>query len=460
MAKIKLFEDVSPRKIIVSFKKIPDISDFKSSLRGKILQIKELTNLKRQVIINFDLEGKIIDIELGAEYLDTNVKILERSFDGRFYVYSENCKNLELSKKEVYRYYDYYNESIREDLNMSKFLVNSVNSLLKNLFKGDYKLDKKIKIKIDSPLAWEILESASKKYNWEGLLKEKQLIKEIYPTPVSVLPPEVRPDENPIFAVIQIVQGCWIQDLRGACKFCNSYRNVAYKEKNLKELREHIERVKKFTGGGWRYVKKIFFADADPFHTDLDSEIYLKFLRQGAPNISWYECFISTPTILSKSENKWKKLMKLGLRRLYWGVESTDDKTLKILGKPHNKKMLYQATSILNKIGLRYVVILLSGIGNLNLNGKKRDLTNNSHIIETAKFIQGINCSDVYISRFIPQPGTEIYTLIKKKKLDFLPLSEREIEHRTMVKMTSCDKKNPLIPVRNVRGTYGAQFNR
>jgi len=460
MAKMKLFEDISPRKIIIGFKAIPDISDFKSSLKGEILQIKDLTNLRRQVIVNFDLEGRIIDIELGAESLDSNIKILERSFDERFYVYSENCKNLEFGKKEVYRYYDYYNESVCDDRKTARFLVKSVNSFLRNLSENNYRSAREIKIKKISPLAINILENAWKKYDWKGLSKERLLFQKVYPTPINVLPPEVRPDQNPIFTVIQMVQGCRIQGLRGPCKFCNSYRNVSYEEKSLEEIKEHIERVRKFTGRGWRYVKKIFLSDADPIHTSLDSEIYLDFLRWEIPTVNWYECFISTPTILSKSENKWRKLMKLGLKRVYWGIESADDKTLKILGKPHNKKMLYKAASILNEVGLLYVVILLSGIGNLNLNRGKRNLINNSHITETAKFIRDINCADVYISRFIPQPGTEIYTLIKKSKLDFPLLSEREIEHRTMVKMASCDKGNSLIPIRNVRGTYGAQFNR
>lgn len=453
MLKIKLFEELSPRKIAIEFKTIPDISDFKSSFKGKILQVKDITNPNREVILNFDLEGRITDIELGAKYLDTNVKIFERSFDGRFYVYFENCKNLAFNKKEVYRYYDYYNESVNEDIEISKFLINSVNLLLKKLLKKY----SSIKIKTNAPFAKKILENAYQKYNWKGLLKEKELIKKVYPTPISVLPPEVRSDENPIFAIVQVVQGCWIQDLRGACKFCNSYRNVAYKERQLEELEEHIEDVKRFIGKGWKYVRKIFLSDADPLHSKMASEIIFKFLKQKIPNVNWYECFISTLTILSKTEDELKKLMKLGLKKVYWGMESADDKTLKILGKPQNKKMLSKAASFLNRIGLPYVVIVLSGIGNL---AYKKGQVNNPHIVETAEFIRDMNCSDVYISRFTPQPSTEIWNLIKERKLSHPSLIERETEHRVMVKTIGFNKENPLIPARNVRGTYGAQFNR
>lgn len=121
--------------------------------------------------------------------------------------------------------------------------------------------------------------------------------------------------------------------------------------------------------------------------------------------------------------------------------------------------MLYKAASVLNKIKIPYVVILLSGIANFTLE-EKGDLRYSPHINETAKFIQDINCSDVYISRFTPQPGTEIYNLIKANKLNFPSLSERELEHRMMIKAISYNEKNPLKPSREVRGTYGIQFNR
>ncbi|MBZ1356404.1 MAG: hypothetical protein KY054_01350 [Candidatus Nealsonbacteria bacterium] len=49
--------------------------------------------------------------------------------------------------------------------------------------------------------------------------------------------------------------------------------------------------------------------------------------------------------------------------------------------------------------------------------------------------------------------------LIKNKKIIFPSISDREIEHRAMIKIIS-QKNNHLITTRNVRGTYGVQFNR
>ena len=164
MSHLKLFENLPQRKILVEFKSLPDISDSKSSVKGRIIQFKDITNPERQVILNFDLEGRLTDIELGARSLDSNVKILERSFDGRFYVYSENCKNLRSTQKRVYRYYDYYHESVCEDLKTSKILVDSVSSLLKEISQMGYKSSKKIIfVKNLSMGVIEALENAQKK---------------------------------------------------------------------------------------------------------------------------------------------------------------------------------------------------------------------------------------------------------------------------------------------------------
>jgi|SRR3989344_694354 len=149
MGKFKLFGNSYPKKIDIQFKMLPDISDFNDSLKSKILEIKGITNPKKIVILDFDLEGRIMNIKLASELSEGEVKIFERGFDGRFYVYSDNCKNLEPNNEDIYRYYDYYNETVGENLKTSKFLIDSVNLLLKKLDEK-YKKSNKIILSIKS----------------------------------------------------------------------------------------------------------------------------------------------------------------------------------------------------------------------------------------------------------------------------------------------------------------------
>lgn len=445
MKKYKLFDSSRHDKVDVYFRRLSDVSDFECSLKSKILEIKDITNPKKIVILNFDLEGRIMNIKLKSELSEGEIKVFERSFDGRFYVYLENCKNLEIDNKDIYRYYDYYNETIGEDLKISKFLINSVTLFLKEM------LDKKSS-NHENLEGLAIIDNACNLYNWKGLLKERLIIQKIYCNSISVLPPEVRPDQNPIFSVIQVTCGCWIKDKKGPCKFCSSYCGVDYREKEIQELVGHINKVRVNSGKTWQYVKKVFLLDADPLHTKIKTEIYFNALKKELPNVEWYESFISTSTILSKSVSEWKKIIKLGLKKVYWGVESADDRTLMLLGKPQTKESLYKAAATLNKAGINYVTILMSGFANMNYE--------NNHIEETSKFINDINAKNVYISRFTPQPGTEIFNLIKEGRLIFPSVQERELEHRTMIKMIGLDDKKHIVKNRIIRGTYGVQFNR
>lgn len=475
MQNLELFRKIVPRKISLGLKKVPDLAEPNSGIEGKVLKLRDISDSQRHVIVSFDVEGRLRNIKLGRKFLGSEVKILERSFDGTFYVYSGNCKNLKPGHEGVYSYYDYYEEEICKDLKTAKTLVRSLDSLLRDITKADYRTTDTLifteleiaedeihtrgKIEqIPSNLV-EILENARTKYSWEGLLRESSLFREVYPTPISVLPPEVGPDQNPVFAVLQITQGCWVRDSpRGPCKFCASYIDTPYREKNINELSEHIRHAKKFIGRGWNYVRKLFLADADPLHTKTDSAVYLKFLAREVPEAVWYEAFVSTSTILSKSENQWKKLMELGLKRLYWGVESADNKTLELLGKPHNNEMLYKAAYKLNSIGIPYAVIVMSGIGALNPDRSEKDVIENPHIRGTAKFIRDVNCPIVYISKFVPQQGTEIFNLMQSGRLKFLSPRQSEKQHRIMVKMAGRDAENSYFACREVRGKYGTQF--
>lgn len=191
--------------------------------------------------------------------------------------------------------------------------------------------------------------------------------------------------------------------------------------------------------------------DADPLHTKIKSGIYLKFLSNEIPEVVWYEAFVSTPTILSKSKIQWEKLKTLDLRRLYWGVESADDEILKLLSKPHGKRDLYKAAHRLNSAGISFAIIILSGIGALNPDRTEVEVINNSHTKSIDDFLADIHCPIVYISKFTPQPGTEIFDLVRSGELKPLSSTELEKQHRELIKICnyhSCE----------MRGGYGIQF--
>lgn len=455
---ISLFESgFNQRKIRFGYKYISDISSLNSNFQSKIFEFEDYTNLGRVVLIGFDLEGRILYISLKSIFSNAIIKILERSFDGNFFVYEENCKNLKSGKSEIYSYHDYYNESIYSNSELSKFLMDSVKDFLKDIKKN--LAGKKNNYIISENPEKEVKRVFEKIYNMNSqdqILANKQLWRKLYPSPITVVPPEVRPDQNPIFCIVQITQGCRLKEQRGPCYFCDSYDKICYNEKKKDELLDHLLFLREYFGEGWTQVKKVFLSDADPLYSTKSSIEYFNILKIELPNINCYESFISTLGILSKSEKEWKALMSMGLKKVYWGVESADNETLGLLGKPHNKKLLYKAAVLLDKIGLDFVVILMSGIGNLS---GKFSSSDNKHINESADFVRNINCNNVYISRLMIMKNTKMHQLVKDGLLKPPSNDDRELEHRAIIKRINTGNNSTEKQIVVIKGTYGVQFN-
>lgn len=133
MQDLEFFRDADKRKVTIGSVKIVDSSGSDPRILGKLLQLRDITDPSRHLVVTFDLEGRLISIELGERCRSKRVKLLERNFNGDFYIYSGNCKNLRPNHKGVNYYYDYYHEEVYNDLETAEVLVRSVTSLLKKI---------------------------------------------------------------------------------------------------------------------------------------------------------------------------------------------------------------------------------------------------------------------------------------------------------------------------------------
>ncbi|MBU0628266.1 MAG: radical SAM protein [Nanoarchaeota archaeon] len=463
MRKIQLFKPARKRAIIIGMEVCYDssLSDFGAAYSGPWcgdkLRVTDTTHKSQKVLLDFDLEGRLLGIELRHGEYANEIKIMERNYNGDFYIYFENLRNLSPGNK-LARPFDYWNQDVCIDPAIAKALVDELEQFMKAIVKyevekgrfrippwrpeGDWISDEKPENIAD------LLEKA-KRFNWESSQQNEPYTR-AYPTPITVLPPEVRPDQNPVFSVIQLTQGCRLKDERGPCSFCGSYKGIQYREKTLDELSDHIAKVKDFTGEGWKYVRKIFLADADPLNTRTPTEAYLEFLRNQIPKISHFESFASTVAILSKTEQEWARLKELGLNMLYWGVESADDQTLRMLHKPHTQEMLYKAGERLKQVGINYAIILLAGVGTLDPHMGEGDVRDNSHVRATSELMSFLNPPMVYVSNLSILPGTRLYQ--RAQLGDIRPLSQPEVSLQNGEIRT----KTPFFC--KTRGQYGMQF--
>lgn len=485
---LELFADDEPKKMKFSLNSNfdPSMEDGWQGERKRLdysgtkvtIEIKQSSRL---IESDFDLEGRLTRVlikgVMGDMVLCNEVMLLERNFNGDFTTYPVNIENLTPGRKNINVVKDYYNRVVESDIETSKLIVDSLINQISLDSLSDFDLwttrnsANRLRGKtVDDFL--HVLENI-KKYNWDGLQKN-EIFNRTYPTSVTVLPPDVRPDRNPLFAVIQLTNGCKLYSSpKSRCNFCASYNGVDYHEKSLDELNKHIEDVARFTGDGWQYVRKIFLADADPLRTKISTSKYLKFIKenipqkleenvqflpQTLPDIQRYESFVSTGTILSKSEQEWAELYDLGLKTLYWAVESADPETLKFLGKPHTKDMLYRAAERLNKTGIPYGIMVLSGIGGIHPDMRDIPVEENSHVTETVKFAYDISCKLAYVSNLRLLPGSNLFDMVNDRDIA-QPIEEKMLqEHDHLSRRLSLNETSMPWVLTAVRGKYASQF--
>ncbi len=413
---------------------------------GDFLEIVLYLTNDRLLIISFALDGFIVSVEMGEKDRKNRISIFQRNFNGQMYIFPKNCINLD--RKIIDYYLDYYNTNIIIDDKKSMQVMEDVYKTLKVINKRifDEKADDLDKKGLDN--INKILDRCIDQTN-DILFNDSKQTKKVYEGGLTVLPPNVRPDIDTQYIIIQVTTGCKLMEQRKKpCAFCTSYLDNSYREKKENEIKEHLSILKRTYPILIEKAKCAFLSDGDPLISQNIVE-YIDIIKNELPTIQYFESFASTHSILTISDEKWQTLKNKGLRTIYWGVESASNDTLKLIDKPHNKEMLLKARRKLEENEISYNIIVISGLGDI-LNKHKTDssICENEHVNETCKFINESSCSGVFISKLqIPKESNLHKKVIEE---EIYPLSELEMDdqYRNMIK--KIDKF--------VKGSYGNQF--
>jgi len=400
---------------------------------GNFFEILIWINDNKLLSILFNLDGYIVGLDLRENGRKNAVIIMKRNYNGVFYIFPRNCLNL---KAETIDYYlDYYNNNM---------VIN--NLYARRLMEEIYQIINCAKSKTENNVFLAMLDKTLC-HKIDALFDPEIYLKQGYLTQLSVLPPNVRPDNNHNYAIIQVVSGCKIMSQRkNACGFCSSF-GMKYHEHGINELKEHIKCLLESSPCMIGQVNCAFLSDGDPLIAKNILQ-QIEVIKNELPNIQSFEAFISTTSILNISSYKWNALLRNGLHKVYWGVESADDFTLNIIDKPHNANMLNNAKNALENYGIPYDMIIMSGIGLIHQAHRTEfDLTENTHVVNTVNFVNSSKCSSVFISKLQISPYS---AMAKKIKNTIFPFTENEMElqYRSLVKKLN----------KGVRGSYGNQF--
>lgn len=232
--------------------------------------------------------------------------------------------------------------------------------------------------------------------------------------PVGILPPD-----QYMAVLLQATEGCSFN----SCTFCTFYKDQKFKIKSLLEFTEHVLEVKAFLGEGLSLRRTIFLGGANALVIPIAHLVQLLEIVNDNFNVEelgGIYAFLDGFAGEKKTVDNYRNLSKLGLKRIYIGLESGSDDLLYYLHKPGNARSALTTVKHIKEAGIAVGVIVLLGAG-----GKQYS---HQHVSETIKVLNEmpLDLDDiVYFSE-----------LVELEKMDYLktaydnslePLSLQEI---------------------------------
>jgi hypothetical protein len=211
--------------------------------------------------------------------------------------------------------------------------------------------------------------------------------------PVGILPPD-----QYLSLVVRLTEGCtW-----NACTFCRLYRDLPFRCKTEEGLRAHVDALRAFFGASIALRSSVFLGDANALclaHGRLLPLLEIVGAAfPGAPLFS----FVDAWTGERKTVAQWRDCARLGLRRVYVGLETGDPGLLEWLGKPGRPADAVGLVEALHESGIAAGVIVLLGAGG------ERFAKSHAEGTSAALRAMHLGAGDlVYFSEYVDEPGLE-----------------------------------------------------
>lgn len=162
------------------------------------------------------------------------------------------------------------------------------------------------------------------------------------------------------------------------CNYCNFYSvkfnkhiKQKYIEYLIKEISLNVDLINNFK------IKTLYFGGGTPSVLDEnDFDLILNFLDKNF-NINEVQEITLEVNPETVSLTKFKNLKKIGINRISIGAQTFKEESLKILGRVHSKKKIFDSFQTLRSIGFNNINIdLILGIPNENMKDLEYTLKN------------------------------------------------------------------------------------
>lgn len=216
----------------------------------------------------------------------------------------------------------------------------------------------------------------------------------------------IRPPSEANSIILQVTTGC----SHNSCTFCGAYRDKPFQIKPLTTIQQDL----RFAANHCRRQQTLFLADGDALalpHEQLCQ--LLAMIKEQLPWVRRVSSYASCRNIIGHSDQELAEYQALGLRRLYLGLESGHDPTLKAICKGVSSKDMVTSGRRISKAGLFLSVTCLLGIA-----GSEHS---QEHARATAAVLNQMQPNQAAVLTLMVLPGTLLERRIREGA--FIPVN-------------------------------------
>jgi len=204
----------------------------------------------------------------------------------------------------------------------------------------------------------------------------------------------IRPPSEAFSIILQVTTGC----SHNRCTFCGAYRDKAFQIKPAERIEQDLEFAATWCGR----QTTLFLADGDALTLpDVLLRALLKRIREKLPWIRRVSSYASCQNIEAKTDEQLAAYRQLGLSRLYLGLESGHDPTLKAIAKGVDSESMILAGQRMRAAGIFVSVTCLLGIAGATMSLE--------HAAATAMVLNRMQPHQIAVLTLMLLPNTPLY---------------------------------------------------
>lgn len=191
--------------------------------------------------------------------------------------------------------------------------------------------------------------------------------------------------------LIQTTIGC----THNKCTFCDMFREKRFRIRDIDDIFKDIDESRRYLS----HIRSIFLIDGNVLALKTDFLVkVLEKITATFPECENISVYAGLNDLRRKSVEELSRLKDAGLDKVYAGLESGDNETLRRIKKGLTAEQARQGMAHAKAAGIEVLLSIIFGIG-----GKERSHT---HIVETTKLLNILQPEELAPMALTIQPGT------------------------------------------------------